>query len=540
MRHSLIPFNLSFLELTPQKLALMKPVTSLNIYDSKHEAFHPDGLWSNTIFGPPGNPMRNLRFSYINVKVDLIHPVYYKALVDSKKFYKGIMEGSEYAIWNPKEKDFERSDNVQGKTGFAYFIQHIKEITLKDTGTVGRKRNIDLLEKYRDKCTTQYVVVLPAGLRDVEIKDGRPTVDDINDYYKQLMMLSNNINEATLQHDISLIDHIRMKMQLCFIELYQYINSIVSGKRGLFLGKWASRKVQNTSRNVITASAPGGAILHHPDNIGYMTAVVGLYQQMKNILPFVVNEFKSGFIASVFQDSYLPVSLVHPKTLKSVELQLDSKYFDLWQTKDGINKLINHFADEEVRHTPILIEGHYLALIYKAEEEGKKVFKLLRSIDELPMDKDKVLVEPITYAELYYITLAKVLNKFPMITVRYPIAGTGSNIPNDVKVQTTMRSDVRYMLDDNWAVNEEERYPSFPIKGERFHNALSPAVSTLSALGADFDGDTMSSLVSYSDESIKEIQDYRKSARGYLDTSGRILHSTNVDTVKYVCVNLSS
>nr|DAF08023.1 MAG TPA: hypothetical protein [Caudoviricetes sp.] len=50
----------------------------------------------------------------------------------------------------------------------------------------------------------------------------------------------------------------------------------------------------------------------------------------------------------------------------------------------------------------------------------------------------------------------------------------------------------------------------------------------------------MSSLVSYSDESIKEIQDYRKSARGYLDTSGRILHSTNVDTVKYVCVNLSS
>lgn len=50
----------------------------------------------------------------------------------------------------------------------------------------------------------------------------------------------------------------------------------------------------------------------------------------------------------------------------------------------------------------------------------------------------------------------------------------------------------------------------------------------------------MSSLVAYSDEALKEIETYRKSARGYLDTSGRILHSTNIDTVKYVCANLSA
>ena len=55
-----------------------------------------------------------------------------------------------------------------------------------------------------------------------------------------------------------------------------------------------------------------------------------------------------------------------------------------------------------------------------------------------------------------------------------------------------------------------------------------------------FDGDTMSSLVAYSDEAINEIKRYQKSARGYLNTSGDILHSVNVDTVNYVCVNLSS
>ena len=50
----------------------------------------------------------------------------------------------------------------------------------------------------------------------------------------------------------------------------------------------------------------------------------------------------------------------------------------------------------------------------------------------------------------------------------------------------------------------------------------------------------MSSLIAYSDEAINEIKRYQKSARGYLNTSGDILHSVNVDTVNYVCVNLSS
>lgn len=271
-----------------------------------------------------------------------------------------------------------------------------------------------------------------------------------------------------------------------------------------------------------------------------MTTVVGLYQQMKNILPYVVREFKVGLINEIFQDPYLPVSLVDPKTLKAVDVQLNSKYFDLWQTKDGINKLINQFADEDVRHSPIIIEGKYLALIYKAEEDDKLVFKIMRSIDELPMDRDKSLVSPITYGELYYIVLAKVLDKFPMIIARYPIAGTGSDIPTDVITKTTMNVEERYMLGDAWETNNSELYPRFPIRGERWLNSQQPAISSIAAAGGDFDGDTMSSLVTYSDEAINEIKKYRGSARGYLDTSGRILHSVNTDTVKYVFLNMTS
>lgn len=540
MRRNLIPFNIEFLDLTPDKLRLLRPVTSLNIYDSKHEEFHPEGLWSNTIFGPPGNPLRMIRFSYINVKVELIHPRYYKALTDAKRLYKEIMSGETYATWDDKAKDFVRSTPYEGKTGFHFFMEHLKEIQLEDTGTEGRKATIALMDKYREKCTTKYVVVIPAGFRDVVMKDGRPTIDDINDYYKQLITISNNITDSALIHDPSMVDKLRFRLQTVFLELYTYIEDIVSGKRGLFLAKWATRKVQNTSRNVITAQAPSGPRLHSPDNVGYMTTTIGMYQQMKNILPFVVREFKTGLINEIFQDPYLPVGLIDPKTLKAVEVTLDAKYFDQWQTKDGINKLVNYFADEDVRHSPVMVEGKYLALIYKAEEDGKKVFKVLRSIDELPMDRDKSLVTPITYAELYYITLIDVWDRFPMIIARYPIAGTGSDIPCNVQVRTTMNSDKRYMLKEDWSGVEDKVYPRFPIYGDRFNNAIGPAVAALAGSQADFDGDIMSSLVAYSDEAINEIKRYQKSARGYLNTSGDILHSVNVDTVNYVCVNLSS
>lgn len=485
MRRSLIPFNIEFLQLTPEKLRLLRPVTSLNIYDSKHEEFHPEGLWSNTIFGPPGNPMRMTRFSYINLKVEIIHPVYFKALTEAKRLYRGIMDGSEYAVWDNGIKDFVKSTPYEGKTGYHFFVSHIHELRLSDTGTVGRQRSISLIEKYHDKCLTKYVVVLPAGLRDIVVKDGRPTMDDVNDFYRQLITMSNNITESTLEHDPSLVDNIRFKMQTVFMDLYVYINSLISGKRGLYLGKWATRKIQNTSRNVITATAPSGKVLNDPNNVKYLTTVVGLYQQMKNILPFVVREFKVGIINEIFQDPYLPVGLVDPKTLKAVELQLNSKYFDLWQTKDGINKLINQFADEDVRHSPVMIEGKYLALIYKAEEDDKLVFKIMRSIDELPMDRDKSLVSPITYGELYYIVLAKVLDKFPMIIARYPIAGTGSDIPTNVITKTTMNVEERYMLGDAWETNDAEVFPRFPIRGERWLNSQCPPVSTLAAASAD-------------------------------------------------------
>lgn len=546
MQSNKIPFNLYLLELPPEKLAMLKPVTSLNIYDSKHGDFHPEGLWSNEIFSPPGNKMRMLRFAYIDIKVPIFHPRYFKALVDSKRLYREIMAGKEYAVFDEKLKDFVKSNVYDGETGYNFFVTHFHKLKLQDTNTDGRRRNISLFEKYKDKAMTKHIVVIPAGLRDVVMKDGRPVIDDINDFYKKFLIQSNNITPAAIQHNPEMIDTLRYNMQVNFNGLYEYIQNILAGKKGFFQSKLSSRRVRNTSRNVITAQIPSGLRLYDKHNVRYMTSVVGLYQQLKNMMPFVVNEFKTGFLSDIFQDVYLPVRLIDPKTLRGVDVHLDSKYFDMWQTRDGINKLINNFAIEDTRHKPVMIEGKYLALIYKSKENGVNVFKILRDITELPQDRDKSQVTPITYTELYYILMRHALDYQPSIVVRYPIAGVGSNIPTQALTYTTVRSLEMYQLGDDWVLTEEDKedekriFPKFPITGEKFHNSLAPPIASLDKAGADFDGDTMSTNHVHSDEAIEEIKNFWGSVHGLLGSDGKFLHSCNTTTVKYIFTNLTS
>ena len=68
---------------------------------------------------------------------------------------------------------------------------------------------------------------------------------------------------------------------------------------------------------------------------------------------------------------------------------------------------------------------------------------------------------------------------------------------------------------------------------------MSPSSLHLSMLGADFDGDTCSLTILYSDESIKEVNEYLQSKRYYVGTNGRVNFSTGTDTVSYVLANMT-
>ena len=479
-----IPFNVKILELTPKKLFGIKPVRALDIFDGATGNLHEDGLYSVSIFGKPGDDKRDLRFSYVDIKIPIFHPIIYFALVDLKKLYGLIMQGSEYAIWNPILNDFEKSNPIDGQTGFTFFLEHWKDIQFKPSKSDLRIDQVKLIEKYKDVALTDKIVIIPAGLRDIEIgDDGRVRKDEINDYYFTFISIANAISEITVKNNPELLNGARFKLQQNFNTLYTTIENMIKGKKKLFLNKWASRRIQNGTRNVITAMKVDNPVLGEPGSIKYNNTIVGLYQAMKAALPITKFQLKNGYLSEIFISPDQPINLIDPETFKIVPERIDVSIFDRWTTDEGLDKLITNFSEESIRHDEIKINGKYLALIYKGPD---MTFKIFQDMDEFPSNLDKTYVSPLTWAELFYTSTQKALNQLPGFVTRYPITGIGSIYPSMTYVKSTVKGESRIPLGYDWQpMDESERCHQFPIRGATFVNALSPHSSRLGGLGAD-------------------------------------------------------
>lgn len=479
-----IPFNVSILDLTPKKLFGLRPTTSLDIFDGATGNLHDDGLFSISTFGKPGEERRDLRFSYIDIHIPIFHPIIYFALVDIKGLYGKIMDGTEYAIWNPVLKDFERSNQIDGQTGYHFFYSHWEDIQFPPKTSDLRIDQIKMIDKYKEVATTNKIVIIPAGIRDVEIsEDGRVRKDEINDIYTTLISISNTISEVAVKTSPEILNIARSKLQNNFNNLYVTIENMIKGKKKLFLNKWASRRIQNGTRNVITAMKLSNPVLGAPGSIGFNNTVVGLYQAMKAALPITRYQLRNGYLSSIFISPDQPVGLVNKQTLQRESKYIDVRNFDRWTTDEGLDKLITTFAEESTRHNQIEVEGCYLALIYKGPDN---TYKLFQDIDELPSHLSREDVSPVTWAELFYISVEKELNTLPAFVSRYPITGVGSIYPSITYIKTTVKSEHRLPLGDHWEPEDVSKtHYQFPVRGSAFVNALSPHSSMLKNLGAD-------------------------------------------------------
>lgn len=537
MQRSMLPFNVTLLHLTPAKLAGLFPITSLAMYDGITNIFHPDGLFSTKIFGRVGDDVRSRRYAYIDIKVPVFHPVVYSTLCSLKRLYGGIMSGNEYAMWNPEKKDFERADPLDGETGYHFFMQHWEQIDFTTTNSDKRDLSIRLINKYKAMATTSKIIVLPAGLRDVEVgADGRPREDEINPMYRQLLGVANTLSDIAIRSNPELIDRARFKLQTTFVTIYEHFERLIYGKNKLIQGKWASRRVMNGTGNVITALPIETDYLGESKAIGFNDTAIGLFQVLKGLLPVAQYHLKNGWLKEVFPSESQPANLVDKKTLKRVQVPLKTEYFDRFRTNEGLEKVINSFREESMRDRVMELEGYYMGLVYKGPDG---TFKLFNDIDELPPDRKREHVFPMTFCELIYLSGYLVWNKYPASVTRYPVTGAGSIYPTNVYVRTTTRAERRRELDRNWAPMDDEHVAlEFPIPGP-YMKSMSPHPTRLARLGADFDGDMMNCNIAYSDEAVQEVRDYFTKRRSVVGTDGRFTSSTDVFTNELVLHNLT-
>lgn len=534
-----IPFNVEIMDTSPQRWRLMKPVRVLDIFEGGGVGnnFHEDGLFSTSIFGRVGSEERDKRFSFIDIRLPVFHPFIYKNLVKLKGLYRAIMAGRGYAIWDEREKDFVQSDEINGETGYHFFFKHWHKIVFKPTGSAQRDQRIQVVEKWKERAVTDKVPVIPAGLRDIQVEaDGRTKMDEINDFYIRLIGISNTVsrNSAT-----PVVDTSRWALQQALNTLYEHLESMVSGKKKFVQGNWARRKVFNGTRNVISSFDTAPSVLGDDGNFGPNHTIVGLYQTMKGVLPMTKYHILNGIARDIFNGVDGNARLINPKTLKPVTVKLKPEIVDRWTSRDGVEKLVNAFADQEMRSRPIEIEGMYLGLIYVGPD---MTFRIFFDIDELPSHLSREHVHPLTWVEFFYLSQYNRWYTYGCYVTRYPVTGEGSTYPSWAYVKTTVKGERRRELDDNWEPMEGNEFLAreFPSRSEPVHyDTLAPHASRLGGLGADFDGDTSSANFVYSDEALEEIDRYLNSTIAYKAAKGGLKASPVVQTTKLVIRNMT-
>lgn len=111
------PTNLKLLDPKSILPGVIKPITSTDAFEGMTKNLNEEGLYSTTIFGRVGTDERDSTLGHIPTGLSIFNPTYFKALVQLKSLYLGIIKGTEYALWDSQEKDFIKSNILEGETG---------------------------------------------------------------------------------------------------------------------------------------------------------------------------------------------------------------------------------------------------------------------------------------------------------------------------------------------------------------------------------------------------------------------------------------
>lgn len=524
------PTNVSLLNPSKVAWSLMREVTSADVNEGSSTSLHPDGLYSVETFGRVGSDERDRKLSYIDVKLPIFNPTYFKAMITLKSLYLSIIKGTEYAVWDAESKDFIKSNLLDGETGFSFFMSHFNELEPKLTESFQRKKKIELFHRYQPLALCSKVIVIPAGLRDVQFNpDGRTVEPEINEYYRKLLFRTKAVVVNEGEENSPVYDNLRWGAQNNFNEIDTYLAGLMKGKTGFWQKRVATRGVVGGTRNVISARYVSVADADAPNGVDVNTSDIGMFQAMLEFQYTCRHGMLNGWIQNVFTAGNTSAKLVNPKTFEYEYKDVDIKVVDRWMTPEGLTRLFNGFKDTHLRNKPIMIEGSYMGLIY---DDGKHV-RIVGDKSEIG-DRDVKHLRPLTYMELFYISCGNLIETRMSQITRYPITGVGSIYPSKINLRTTIVSAPRVILDDYW--EEGATLNNFPNLTGRpsYFDAMSVDGSRLDKLGGDYDGDQLNSNGIEAEDSIRQALKRMGERSFYITGSGDYLYQPIVEPHEFL------
>lgn len=526
-------------------------VTSPLIWEPSSTNLHPDGLFSEGIFGQIGTAERISRCGFMSLNTAILAPVIYKNVIDLKPIYSEIMSGKIYAYLDKKSGELIPCDKekVGSDTGFSFFLSCFDSLKFPKTESHTRQMKILAIERAKSigAAVVKRLLILPAGLRELKVENGRVAVEEINSIYKYILALASEVKNSDDSPQLNRIyDGVRYNIQLKVYELFSVHKEFLSGKAGFAQRKYARRALAYGTRNVISGAELKGTSVSDPTYQKHDETIAPLFQLAKGFQPLVIHNLRALFYSQIFTQSSTRVIGIDTKTYNTEYIDVSNSEVNNALSSEGMEDLISMFKNVHMREKPVIIRDvndkfYYLFLVY---DTGESVY-LFRSVEDFTtfmkdnhnVDVDRKYIRPLTYMEMLYLaTFRATAGKFMTFT-RYPAIEIGSIYPTRIKVGTTIPSrKVRFMSQYD---EKEIELPMYPILGKPHLDSTIIHPGQTKGLGADYDGDTGSLNSVMSVEGTAECEAYLNSTKSLVTPDGKFIKSLQTDLTGLTFFNLS-
>ena len=478
-----------------------------------------DGLLSNEIFGITKDD-RTTIFAYIDLAGEyFLHPLAYKIWSRLDSNVKLCVYEMDTFVYDP-EKGKLKSD-PKGETGLKFLMKLIKTVDFKKTGSSKREVKINFLEKYREKLFMKDVVVIPAGMRDVNTEaDGKVGVGEINKLYNAIVRDAKALQESD-DYGLSLNGTLRGRIQDNIVKIYNWFifgrdpltgadaqASGLSRKLGLIRRAGMKKSFDWGSRLVICTQNLRKEKLSDLDvdldSIGLPLAAV-----CANLFPYMLYWIRNWFSNRLSDVQTLTV--YNTKTKKLEQTKIDS-----WQTvysderiKKEIGRFMHGMSNRFVPiEAPIInpTKGTNYYLQFKGynvpnEDIAKKLIN-----DQMSKESFHLNSRPLTWCDLIYMAAMEVTKDKMTLITRFPMDSYYNQFPAKIKVISTIETEPILVWNTFY-----KKYPKITLadinqnSSNHFVDVALPNNVRLGSIGGDFDGDTVSSKVPYSIEANDEL-----------------------------------
>jgi DNA-directed RNA polymerase beta' subunit len=252
----------------------LTPVTTSEFFTRSGE-FHPNGLFSEDIFGPIESHERKMTYSYINLNVKVIHPSALKLLEQiDRRVTKFISTETSFTL----DENNKLQIDENGVTGISEFIKLFPKIEFRDNTNQVKKYTEKLKESYKEgSLFIDKLPVIPVEQRSIyQDNDGNWIYDRLNEYYLSIIRKSFLVKST---QSGPLFDLLNYEVQKAVIEHDSYIRSLIQKKRGIIRSQLLGKRTDFSGRGVITLSTDLKS-----DEIGIpLKMAIGLFE------PFVIH-----------------------------------------------------------------------------------------------------------------------------------------------------------------------------------------------------------------------------------------------------------